>query len=424
MEERKLRSRLILIYVATIVVILAALLIALLCFSAHEIDQSNRESFSTLLTAISDELQNGDIVVYSQLNRLERENRLMLRINDNGSSLLYNAQDDEQRLGLFAKVEQTAAGEGYDIASLPLTSERKTSPVNVYYEDGARYLGAVSIIPIKTGYRTLTILQQQDDPGAGRLLLYCALYLAGVLLLGSAGARLIDRALAPAIESRKRQTQFIAAASHELRSPLAVISANIASLPEESRKSAPAEIAVAECERMSRLIGDLLLLASTDADAWSVRLESVETDTLALEAYEAHLPLYRKNGAFLSIRLPEKQPPRIRGDAERIKQVIGILLDNALAYGVTEERRSVELEVALQKRRVVIRVIDHGPGLTQEQKAHVFDRFYRADESRREKQHFGLGLSIASELVSLNKGVLDVIDTPGGGCTFRIVFAL
>jgi signal transduction histidine kinase len=54
--------------------------------------------------------------------------------------------------------------------------------------------------------------------------------------------------------------------------------------------------------------------------------------------------------------------------------VIGILLDNALAYGVTEERRSVELEVALQKRRVVIRVIDHGPGLTQEQKAHVFDR--------------------------------------------------
>jgi hypothetical protein len=198
MEERKLRSRLILIYVATIVVILAALLIALLCFSAHEIDQSNRESFSTLLTAISDELQNGDIVVYSQLNRLERENRLMLRINDNGSSLLYNAQDDEQRLGLFAKVEQTAAGEGYDIASLPLTSERKTSPVNVYYEDGARYLGAVSIIPIKTGYRTLTILQQQDDPGAGK-----AVAVLRALPCGCPSARqrrravLIDRALPP-----------------------------------------------------------------------------------------------------------------------------------------------------------------------------------------------------------------------------------
>ena len=65
---------------------------------------------------------------------------------------------------------------------------------------------------------------------------------------------------------------------------------------------------------------------------------------------------------------------------------------------------------------------DHGTGLTREQKARVFDRFYRADESRKEKQHFGLGLSIASELVALNNGSLHVTDTPGGGCTFCIVF--
>lgn len=423
MEERKLRSRLILIYVATVAVILAALLIALLFFSAHEIEQSSRETFSTLITAIGDELQNSDIVVYSKLNRLEQENRLMLSISDNGSSLLYN-NPNKERIDLLAQVETTAAEEGFDVTSLPLTSERKTSPVNVYYAGGERYFGAVSILPMKTGYRTLTVVQRLDDPEDGRLVLYCAFYLVSVALLGCAGARLIDRALAPAVESRKRQKQFVAAASHELRSPLAVISANIASLPEEACGTAAAEIAQTECERMSRMIGDLLLLASADADNWTIKLKPVELDTLALDAYEAYLPLYKRNGAVLDVSIPEERPPQIRGDAERIKQVIGVLLDNALAYGTTDEHRSVELEVVCQRRHVGVHVIDHGPGLSREQKTRVFDRFYRADESRKEKQHFGLGLSIASELVRLNKGTLNVTDTPGGGCTFCIVFEL
>ncbi len=423
MEERKLRSRLIVIYVATVAAILAALLIALLFFSAHEIEQSSREAFSTLITAIGDELQNSDIVVYSELNRLEQENRLMLSIRDNGTPLLYN-NPNKERVGLLEQVETTATEEGYDITSLPLTSERKTSPVYIYYAGGERYFGAVSILPMKTGYRTLTVVQRMDEPGDGRLVLYCAFYLASVALLGCTGARLIDRALTPAVESRKRQKQFVAAASHELRTPLAVISANIASLPEEAHNTTAAKVAQAECERMSRLIGDLLLLASADADNWTIKLEPVEMDTLVLDAYEAYSPLYKRNGAVLAVSIPEERPPQIRGDAERIKQVIGILLDNALAYGMTDEHRSVELEVVCPKRRVGVRVIDHGPGLSRKQKTRVFDRFYRADESRKEKQHFGLGLSIASELICLNKGTLDVTDTPGGGCTFCIFFEL
>ncbi|MDD4312868.1 MAG: HAMP domain-containing sensor histidine kinase [Eubacteriales bacterium] len=422
MEERKLRSRLISIYFAAIAVVLAALLVALSLFSTQKIDQRGRESFSTLITAIGDELQSGDIVVYSKLSRLEQENRLTLRIYDNRSMLLYNATDDADTTDLFARVEETARKEGYDIASLPLTNERRTSPIGEYKVDGARYYAAVSIVPIKTGYRTLTIVQQQEDPGAGSLMTFSAIYLVGLLLLGVAGAWLIDRALAPAIESRRRQTQFVAAASHELRSPLAVISANLATLPKESRNSAAADVMQRECERMSRLIGDMLFLASADADAWPVQMDAVEVDTLVLNVYEAYLPICRESGVGLNIILPEESLRGIRADGERLKQVIGTLLDNALAYGVTDKRRSIELEAAMQKRRVVIRVIDHGPGLTSEQKAHVFDRFYRADASRKDKQHFGLGLSIASELVSLNNGSLCVTDTPGGGCTFSMFF--
>ena len=171
---------------------------------------------------------------------------------------------------------------------------------------------------------------------------------------------------------------------------------------------------------MSRLIGDLLLLASADANTWTVQLESLELDTLLLDVYEAHAPVYRTIGCTLRLDLPEDALPRVRGDAERLKQVLGILLDNALAYGVTDKQRTVELTAIAQRQRAVICVADHGTGLDSAQKARVFDRFFRGDASRGSKEHFGLGLSIARELVALQKGTLELLDTPGGGCTFRI----
>lgn len=421
MEERKLRSHLIRIYVVTIAAILAAMLAVVLLLSAREIDQKSKESFQTLMTAICDELQNGNVVSHSELHRLEQRNNLLLRIGDNGDILLYNSSDNFDKTALLSRVEAAALQEGYDVESLPLTSGRRTSAVDIFYEGGARYLGAVSIIPTENSYRTVTLAQRLDMFGIGRYALYCASYLAGVLLLSAVGIRLIDRALMPAIESRKRQTQFIAAASHELRSPLAVISANAAALPEGARESAAAGIIGAECERMSRLIGDLLLLASVDAQVWTVAPEPLELDTLLLDRYEAYAPLFQKNGYKLSLLLPEGAIAPVRADGERLKQVLAILLENALAYGATNENSSVELTVSSRRQRVVICVVDHGAGLTAEQKAHVFDRFYRGDVSRRDKQHFGLGLSIASELVSLHNGALDVLDTPGGGCTFRMM---
>ncbi len=423
MEERKLRRHLIRIYVVTIAAILAAMLVVVLLLSAREVDQKSRESFQTLMSAICDELQNGNVVSHSELRRIERENDLLLRIGDNGETLLYNGSDSVEKTALLARVEKAALREGYDVESLPLTSGRRTSPIVIFYEEGARYLSAVSILPMESNYRTLTLAQRMDTFGLGRYVLYCACYLMGVLVMSAVGIRLIDRALMPAEESRKRQKQFIAAASHELRSPLAVIAANAAVLPEGARESVAAGVISAECERMSRLIGDLLLLANADANVWTVTPEPLELDTLLLDCYEAYAPLYHKNGCTLRVSLPEGALPQVRADGERLKQVLVILLENALAYGVTNERRSVELAIESQRQRVSICVIDHGAGLTAEQKAHVFDRFYRGDASRKEKQHFGLGLSIAAELIKLHHGTLDVLDTPDGGCTFRIILS-
>ena len=421
MEERGLRAHLIRIYCVTAAAVLFAVLFASALLLYRDDGARNREAFSALLFAVSDRLGRENAVSHPRLRELEQENRLLLSIRDNGEELLYNSGDSADKRRLFARTEQLAKRDGYDVAMLPLTSERRVSPIYAFSERGGRYLGAVTILPAGEGYRTVTLVRRIPAPDGGVIALLFAGYALSVSLLSFAGSRLIDRALQPAVESRKRQTRFVAAASHELRSPLAVISANASAIREGV--GAPGEAAGAiesECARMSRLIGDMLLLASTDAGSWPVRLAPLELDTLLLNVYETHAPLFVSRGCRLTLLLPEIPLPRVTADAGRLAQVLAILLDNALSYGVTDTRRTVELAAAPQGLGAVVTVTDHGPGLTDEQKSLAFVRFYRGDASRKEKQHFGLGLSIASELVALQNGALTVSDTPGGGCTFRV----
>ena len=423
MEETQLRAHLIRIYVVTVAAVLFVVLFATVLLFTRDTTARSRESFSTLLFAVSDQIRTTSAVSHSQLRDLEQRNHMQLSIGDDGYALIYNGADSSRKRNLFFTAEQLARKDGYDIAMLPLTTERRTSPIYSFSQDGVRYLGAVSILPMENAYRTVTMVQRLTPVGVGKLLLSGAGYLAGVLLLSIAGIRLIDRALLPAVESRKRQIQFTAAASHELRSPLAVISANAATLQRASNASGEAAAAIErECARMSRLIGDMLLLASADADGWSMTLAEAEADTVLLNAYEAWGPVFQESGCALTLNLPEEPLPRIMADRERLSQVLNILLDNALSHGMTQAARYAELEARADRKRIIIEVTDHGAGLSIEQKAHIFERFYRGDVSRKDKQHFGLGLSIAAELIRLQNGRLTVTDALGGGCTFRITF--
>lgn len=424
MEEKRLRAHLLRIYCITVsAVLFAVLFIMALLFYRDEAARS-RETFSALLFAVSDQLGAENAISHMRLREFERENRLLLSLRDNGRTLLFNSGDSEEKRGLFLEAEQRAKADGCDIGTLPLTSRRRTSPIYAFSNNGARYLGAVGIFPYGAGYRTVTMVQRASRPQGGKLALLFAGYLASALLLCLVGARLIDRALRPAVESRKRQAQFVAAASHELRSPLAVISANAATIRADTPAAAAAMDTIeAECARMSRLIGDMLLLASTDANSWPVKLTKVELDTLLINVYETQSPLFSARGCVLTLLLPEEPLPHVTADGERLSEMLSILLDNALSHGMTQSCRRAELAAKPCAGGVSITVADHGTGLTDEQKTQVFARFYRGDASRREKQHFGLGLSIAWELARLQNGKLSVEDTEGGGCTFRITLA-
>lgn len=422
MNENQLRTRLIWIFSSAVALVLLVVLLAVSLLFRRETHAQSRETFATLLFAVSDQIRDDPVISHSTLRDLEQKNHLLLSISDNGKNLLYNNSDSDEKKALLESVQDHASADGYDILTLPLTVVRRTSPTYSMFIKGTHYLGAVCILPQSHGYCTVTMVQEVSSLQKGTVALLISGYIVSLLLVCIVGIRLIDRALLPAMESRKRQTQFIAAASHELRSPLAVITANAADICQGTDASREAAAAIAqESMRMSRLISDMLLLAGMDAKNWPVTLSDTEVDTLLLNVYEAQLPVFARSGCILRLELPEAPLPHILADGDRLAQVLSILLDNALSYGITQEQRQVALSAEACAKQVRITVTDHGIGMTQEQKALAFERFYRGDASRSNKQHFGLGLSIACELIRLQSGRLYVEDTPGGGCTFRIV---
>ena len=291
-------------------------------------------------------------------------------------------------------------------------------------EDGTGYFAGVSLIPKNGSVLELILLYPLNEMENGihrQRMVVCIAALVAVALLGAFSWCFTGKMLRPIQENQHRQAQFIAAASHELRTPLtAILSA--ASAWERAECAAPARQTVfsdmihREGKRMSRLIGDMLTLASADSQSWEVRCEDVELDMLLLMVYETYSPFAKEKGLALSLTLPERDVPVMQLDKDRITQVLSILLDNALAY--TPAPGDIRLELGLGRNSARITVSDTGPGVPDSEKTRIFARFHRGETARSHRSHFGLGLCIAAEILKLHKGKLWVEDAKGGGAAF------
>lgn len=246
----------------------------------------------------------------------------------------------------------------------------------------------------------------------------------GILLLSLFSYWFAGRAILPITINQQKQVQFIAAASHELKSPLAVIQgSNSVIKSHDYLDDHPFTMQIEkECKRMARLVDDLLLLATADAKTWSIRKKNVDLDILLIEMLDTFIPLANGKNQKLHLNLPEYTLPPVLCDDERILQAITILLDNALHY--VQEGGTITIDLSMRSDTCIIKVIDNGPGIPPSHASHIFDRFYRVDASRKDKNHYGLGLSIAKEIIHLHNGKLDFSPTPGGGCTFIIELPL
>lgn len=277
-------------------------------------------------------------------------------------------------------------------------------------------------------YGTRQLLVWQDTgPEAGYLLrlalLFLLLALVGLGVEGLLCYIVTGRAIRPAQEAMERQEHFVAAASHELRSPLTVLRTGFGVIQADPGQTEHTlSLMRREADRMSRLVDELLLLAGGGSLRKNFRPAKVELDTLLIDFVDGLTPVAEKAGVYLEIRLPEEALEPVPADEDRIRQLISILVDNALRYA--PRGSSVELSLAQKNRRCILMVADHGPGVPDGEKGRIFDRFYRGDVSRTDRSHFGLGLSVARELAAIHSGRIAVSDTPGGGATFTVVLPM
>ena len=294
-------------------------------------------------------------------------------------------------------------------------------PKEVYFETSDFY-ACTALIPKGNGVLSLVLVYPLEGLKAQifhQRVLFGGIVLLAVLALGVFSWFFTGKMLRPLEENRKKQTQFIASASHELRSPLAVILSCVQAMETGNGEMGRLlQTIKSEGNRMTRLIGDMLSLANADNKSWSIMKTDCELDTLLLETYEKYEPILREKKISLKVVLPEEYLSICKCDSARLSQVLGILLDNGASYVPAGGR--MELGVEEKEKYFRIYVQDNGLGIPDENKEAVFQRFYREDWARKDKQHFGLGLCIAKEIVSLHKGSIRITDTPGGGCTFVI----
>ncbi|MFN8634595.1 MAG: ATP-binding protein [Chloroflexota bacterium] len=220
------------------------------------------------------------------------------------------------------------------------------------------------------------------------------------------------------------QRRFVADASHELRTPLATIRTNLEllqragdDLPASDRDEAMVD-AIAEIERLSRLVSDLLTLARVDSGLRLERRDEIQVHRLVRDVYrQARLMAMSHEHTVIAEPIEDAV---VVGDADYLKELLLILVDNAIQY--TPDGGVIRLSVRHQVAEAVISVADNGVGIAEQHQPHLFERFYRADDARHRASGTaggtGLGLSIAQWIVDEHGGSIEVQSQPGTGTTF------
>ena len=372
-------------------------------------------SFDGQFTAATLYLQGQDRLSLHWLEQLESAGNLQITIQDGGAPLFSAGLVPERGGSAAVKAGEIARQEH----GMP-EKNRLFSCVFPMTEAGESYFAGVAKIPKAKGYLELTCLYPLRDMERGlahRRFIVGLGSAVAVGLLGLFSWKFTGRMLQPVEQSRREQNQFIAAASHELRTPLTAMhsAASAMERAEGTEKRTFSQVIQREGHRMGRLIGDMLNLASADSGGWRISPKTVEPDVLALELFEASAPQAREKGIKLILDLPE-DVPAITADPDRLSQALSILMDNALSYTPVSGR--VTLGIRVVGKRLRFTVTDTGPGVPDGEKQRIFQRFYRSEAARSDRNHFGLGLSTASEIVSSHHGRLWVEDNPHGGAMF------
>lgn len=414
--------------------------------SENSLYKNHFASFRNDISTIASSLEQSTYISMQWLAGLEARNAYLIFVTDNDKPFLYNTL----KTGASGTKGSNDTGSSNDLSGQYLLSESlqaydmmfesetvisySSNYFGIHHDEyeftspstGEHYYS--SLIDIERGQTHSRILIL--NPLAGlqaqithQRLLFLLLDLLAALAFSVFSWFFTGRLLRPLQQNHENQMQFIASASHELRTPLSAILATneccITATPQE--QAGFFQTIRKEGRRMNTLIDDLLTLAHSDSGRFLIEKKEVELDTLCTNAYEAFEPLCRQKKLTLSLTLPDVPLPRLSCDPDRIAQVLSILLHNAVSY--TPENGFVSLSLTCRQDRknlFEITVSDTGVGIPDSDKKRIFSRFYRAEKARSTKGHFGLGLSIAYEIISAHHGRISVQDNLPCGSVFVV----
>lgn len=421
----KTKQYLLFLYTVSTGLILTAVITILAFSSYHQKEQYSQLLFQNLESSFSFTIQNNsDLqnVGKQYANSSPLSFKILL---DNKTVMVYPDDPSSTDRQLLEELESSLSSRYQTINEGKTEEEAFITPIlKLSDQSGHFFYGAIQGLKRNDGsYVKIYLLYPAGHAFSLRsIILYLLLEFIGLLLLLITGKLLIDRIFKPVGQNIQNQKEFISYASHELKAPLAIIQASNSS---SERASVDAQAVISNaCNRMSGLISDMLLLATTENADMPLHLTPVEASTMLIGVYETHLPLCRETHHILQLDLPDELLPEIIIDEARIIQVLSILISNAISYSPAGSKITLSIDTENRnvpaKRTLRIKVIDHGIGIPDTEKKRIFDRFYRIDKSHKDKQHYGLGLSIAQNIILLHKGTLAVKDTEGGGSTFCI----
>lgn len=418
------------------ITILAVFTVLYLSVSEHSLRTnlilSFRHDFDTLVSS----LEQQPTLTHQFLLRMEQTNDYMIFLWDNEKPLAFNQIPSHEPYAETARaiyedyLTQTsdALSTGASSASFLLSHDDRMN-TGIGYISTGQMSAAQKVLALQRREGLVLLVIAPNTDYRSRILTqricFLLLSLAGCLLLTLSAWLFTGRMLHPLRENQERQLAFISGASHELRTPLAVIVSAA-----EARPPHFEETVKTEALRMGRLVEELLTLSRLDSNKFHERkhdahkalcMETLEPDTFLMNFYEQTEHYVSACGKKLNLKLSDTAFPTIRADRDKLYQLLEILLQNALAY--TGADGSITLSLSAERSKFVcFEISDNGIGIPDSEKDKIYERFYRVDSAHHSKEHFGLGLSIAKEIMELHHGQITVTDAPGGGAAFVCSF--
>lgn len=421
---KKMQRQLTLVAVVGSGLILLLLMSLSLHYTSQRLEEQMDERFRSAVRSVATHFDKRTYIDTSWILKTEAQHQVYLSIEMAGHPISFTAMTPQRELFMAETKTIGTREHGFSFSEPPASLLAETSFFHVTSPSSAR--AALIKIPWEKEWIVVTVVkdkapeQQQLTATSFRFALLSVIALG---LLGTFFWFFSRRVIRPIKENHQRQVDFVSSASHELRSPLAAIQSTAGAIkqaPVLAEAKAFATSIEEECQRLGRLVRDLLLLASIDSQAVPVAPSYWEPETLLLNASERIRPAAQQKEIQLHYHFPDTLSRPVYSDLERMEQLVGILLENAVSY--TPQGGTIALSVRQKGNLTVLTVEDSGPGIPKEERDKVFERFYQIDRSRTQKNNYGIGLSLARELAALLSVTISIEDSALGGACFSLQF--